>query len=105
MDNLLRQNSISTTRENQLDEVTDQKERFLTLVWGLFITFMLSGVHLAKSLSAEEAMFVTVDKHSFSSEVEIRETTCLGTQTSITVILKRVHITCRLEKKKPLHPF
>lgn len=44
-------------------------------------------------------MLAMMDKYSFSSEVEIRVTTCLGTQTTTTIILKRVCITCRLERK------
>lgn len=61
-----------------------------------FIIFMFSGVHLPKSLSGEEEIFAMMDKYSFSIEVEIRVTTCLGSQTRITIILRRAHITCRL---------
>lgn len=44
-------------------------------------------------------MLAMMEKYSFSSEVELRVTLWLGTQTSITIILKRAYITCRLERK------
>lgn len=95
----------SKHQENQLVEATDEKERFPMPVWGLFLIFTLNGVGVAKSLSAEEEMFAMMDKYSFQSEGQIRGTTCSGTQTSITVILRRARITCRLKKKTSLHPF
>lgn len=73
-------------------EVTDQNKRFLTLMQGLFITFMFSRVSLAKLLSREQEIFAMMEKDSFSSEVEIKVTMCLGTLTSIPVVLKRARL-------------
>lgn len=44
-------------------------------------------------------MFAMMEKDSFSSEVEIKVTMCLGTLTRIPAVLKRASITRRLERK------